>query len=314
MTRVPVPTRLRLARSGQRAAIAAVVSVLVACSGTPGRARAPQRTVSASTSSSTTRAALPDGAAPGTTVVAALPTGGGERSFRLRTPASFDAAALTPLVLVLHGASGNAARVELRYHWDALSDRDGFFVVYPQGVLDRWNAVLDPHAADDVSFLSVLIDHLVRSFSVDPRRVYVAGMSNGAAMTYRVGCAFGDRIAAIAPVEGANPGCRPARPVSMVAVHGLADRQVSFAGAQRSIAAWRGYDGCPADAQTLRAGPITHSAWAPCAAGTAVELYGIDGSGHEWPGSSPPLPGHDLPSADLDATQVIWNFFRQHER
>ena len=49
-----------------------------------------------------------------------------------------------------------------------------------------------------------------------------------------------------------------------------------------------------------------------CAAGTSVALYAVANSGHEWPGSSPPLPGHDRPSLDLDATQVIWTFFKQH--
>jgi polyhydroxybutyrate depolymerase len=308
---VKVRSRLRW-RSKPWLAIAAAVSVLVACSGTHSRAGPAKPAAATSTRPSTSRSALPDGAERGTTVVAALASNGAERSYRLHAPSSLDTTQLAPLLVVLHGATGNAGRVELRYHWDSLSDRDGFFVVYPQGVHDQWNAALDPHATDDVNFLSTLIDHLVRTFSVDPDRVYIAGMSNGGAMTYRIGCALADRIAAIAPVEATNPGCRPARPVSMVAVHGLADHQVSFGSAQRSIAAWGDSDGCPANSQTRRTGRVTHSVWAPCAAGTAVELYAVDGSGHEWPGSSPPLPGHDPPSHDLDATQVIWDFFRQH--
>jgi polyhydroxybutyrate depolymerase len=247
-------------------------------------------------------------------VVATLRSFGVERSYRLHAPASFHNAERAPLVVVLHGATGNAGRVELRYHWDSLSDRDGFFVVYPQGVLDQWNAALDPGGVDDVSFLTALIDHLVRTFPIDPSRVYVAGMSNGGAMTYRIGCALSDRVAAIAAVEAANPGCRPAQPVSMVAVHGLADYQVLFTSAEQSVSAWRAYDGCPIGPRIQRTGPVTHSVWAPCAAGTAVELYGVAGSGHEWPGSSPPLAGHDPPSPALDATQVIWHFFQQHQR
>jgi polyhydroxybutyrate depolymerase len=257
---------------------------------------------------------LPDGAALGTTVDVSFPVNGVIRTYRLHTPTAFDPARPVPVVIVLHGATGNAGRVELRYHWDVLSDRDGFFVVYPQGVLDQWNAVLDSRAEDDLSFFSALVDRLVGTLPVDGARVYVAGMSNGAAMAYRLGCVLSDRVAAIAPVEGATPGCEPSQPVSMVVVHGLADQQVSFAGAQRSLAAWREYDGCPADAQVDERGAVTHSVWAPCAAGTAVELYAVDGGGHEWPGSSPPLPGHDPPSPDLDATRVIWDFFRQQHR
>jgi polyhydroxybutyrate depolymerase len=243
-------------------------------------------------------------------VVATLTSSGGARSYRLHQPPPVRTPERVPLVLVLHGASGNARRVEVRYHWDSLSDRDGFFVVYPQGVGDQWNAALDPAGVDDVRFLGALIDHLVRTFPIDPRRVYVAGMSNGGAMTYRIGCSLSNRIAAIAPVEAWNPGCRPARPVSMVAVHGLADGQVSFTTGEQAVSAWGTADGCPVNPRIRQAGPITLSVWAPCAAGTAVQLYTVAGSGHEWPGSSPPLAGHDLPSPYLDATSAIWHFFQ----
>jgi polyhydroxybutyrate depolymerase len=139
-------------------------------------------------------------------------------------------------------------------------------------------------------------------------------MSNGGAMTYRLGCALSDRLAAIATVEAPNPGCRPARPVSMVAVHGLDDHQVLFAGAQHSVAEWRDFDRCPAEPRTLRTTAVTRQVWSSCATGTSVELYAVTNSGHEWPGSSPPLPGHDPPSRNLDATRVIWDFFRGHRR
>ena len=299
--------------------VALVGSIAVACSASTGRSSAKPRPTGA-TAPPTTAAGgavpstLPEGAVPGTTVVLGLPVDGVTRTYRLHTPAAFEPGRPAPLVLVLHGAMGNAARVETRYHWNPLADREGFFVVYPQGSLDQWNAVLDSRVDDDVSYLTALLDHLEGSFPIDRTHVYVAGMSNGAAMAYRVGCALSDRVAAIAPVEGSSPGCQPSQPVSMVVVHGLADQTVTFVGAQRSLTAWRGYDGCPADAQVQPEGPVTHSTWAPCATGTTVELYTVDGGGHEWPGSSPPLAGHDPPSPDLDATQVIWDFFRRQAR
>ena len=244
-------------------------------------------------------------------MIARLTSNATSRTYRLHVPASFGSAKRAPLVVVLHGASGNAARVELRYHWDALADRLGFFVAYPQGIDDRWNASFDPHGADDVGFLTDLMDHLVHAFPIDSRRVFVTGMSNGGAMTYRMGCVLSDRIAAIAPVEAWNPGCRPRGPVSLVAVHGLADHQVSFARAQQSVTGWRDDDGCRINPQVQRAGSVTRSMWMRCARGTFVQFYAIAGSGHEWPGSWPPLPGHDFPSRALDATAVIWAAFNR---
>jgi polyhydroxybutyrate depolymerase len=292
--------------------VAVAVSMLVACSGAHDRTKPPRTTAPESVPPSAARVAPSVTTPPGTTSVTVLMSNGVERSYRLHAPPPIPPAGPAPLVIVLHGATGNAARVELRYHWDGLADRAGFFVVYPQGLLDQWNATLDPRAADDVRFLSALIDRLAQTLPVDSGRVYVAGMSNGGSMTYRLGCALADRIAAIAAVEAASFGCRPGRAVSLVAVHGLADRQVSFDSAQQSVAAWRDSDRCPRDPIATRAGLVTHSVWAPCTAGTSVELYAVGGGGHEWPGSSPPLSGHDPPSPALDATQAIWEFFRQH--
>ncbi len=243
-----------------------------------------------------------------------LVSNGVHRSYRLHEPPSSSAIQPAPLVVVLHGATGNAARVEARYHWDELADRDHFFVVYPQGLYDVWNPTADPQPMDDVRFLTELVDHLRRTLPLDAARIFVAGMSNGGAMTYRLGCAIGDRIAAIAAVEAPNPGCRPSQPLSLIAVHGLADHQVSIDAAQRAVTSWRDVDSCPAAANTTLSGAVTSNVWAPCSANTAVELVTVAGSGHEWPGSSPPLPGHDPPSDALDATQAIWAFFTQHAR
>jgi polyhydroxybutyrate depolymerase len=229
-------------------------------------------------------------------------------------PPTLGRAAKVPLVIVLHGASGNAARVELRYHWDQLAAKRRFFVVYPQGIDDHWNPSLVPGASDDVSYISALLDRFVRTLPVDAARVYVAGMSNGGAMTYRLGCALSTRLAAIAVVEGWNPGCVPIAPVALVAVHGLADEEVAFSRAQASVSSWRGFDGCQAAGQVTQQDLVTVSVWSPCAAHTRVALYAIAGSKHEWPGSSPPLPGHDIPSTALNATAAIWNFFSQQTR
>jgi polyhydroxybutyrate depolymerase len=299
--------------------IALVVPMFVACSGPHDQAKKPRPgapTVAPPSTAppSTAPVVPPVVTAPGTTAVVVLISNGVERSYRLHKPPSINAARPAPLVVVLHGATGNAGRVELRYHWDPLADRDGFFVVYPQGLLDDWNPTVGPRAAADVRFLSELIDHLAQTLPVDPGRVYVAGMSDGGAMTYRLGCALSGRIAAIGAVEAPHLGCGPAPPVSLVAVHGLADHRVTIDSAQRAVAAWREADGCPTDPKTSQAGLVAHSVWEPCTAGTAVELYVVSGSGHEWPGASPPLVGHDPPSAALDATRVIWEFFRQHTR
>ena len=45
---------------------------------------------------------------------------------------------------------------------------------------------------DDVGFINALIEELEANYAIDPRRIYVTGMSNGAMMSYRLACELGD--------------------------------------------------------------------------------------------------------------------------
>jgi polyhydroxybutyrate depolymerase len=84
---------------------------------------------------------------------------------------------------------------------------------------------------DDVGFLRALIEKIELDYAVDPKCVYLTGISNGGMMTYRAACELSDKIAAIAPVEGAqNVECRPSSPVSVIVLHGTADHLVPFEG------------------------------------------------------------------------------------
>jgi polyhydroxybutyrate depolymerase len=326
--RSDIGTRYRRSVRNIAPMIVATLTLVSACSSGP-RPRANESPVPSTSSTvskqlartrspvagtTSTTHVLADGAVAGATVVRSIVVSGVTRSYRLYTPARLDASRRIPLVIVLHGASGNAARVELRYHWDQLAATKQFFVVYPQGIDDHWNPYLVAGASDDVGFISALLNELLRMLPVDARRVYVAGMSNGGAMTYRLGCTLTSRLAAIAAVEAWNPGCTPAAAVALVAVHGLADEEVSFPRAQASVSSWRTFDHCSAASHTTQRGLVTTTVWPSCAAGTQVVLYAIAGSGHEWPGASPPLPGHDLPSNAIDATAAIWSFFSQQIR
>ena len=55
---------------------------------------------------------------------------------------------------------------------------------------------------DDVVFFPALIDKLEHDYAVEPKRIFVTGISNGGMMSYRLACELADKVAAIAPVEG----------------------------------------------------------------------------------------------------------------
>ncbi|PRX17860.1 polyhydroxybutyrate depolymerase [Actinoplanes italicus] len=244
----------------------------------------------------------------------------GERTFRTYRPASLPAGRV-PLVVVLHGGAGTGAQAERAYGWNATADRGGFVVAYPDGVRRSWNAgpgCCGPAArdgVDDVRFIEDVVAAVSRGAPVDPARVSVTGMSNGAMMAYRLAC-DSTVFTAIAPVAGTLIGdCPHPAPVSVLHVHGTADESVPWAGGPGSrnnggtgripiridgppitgvIASWRTAASCSSATETVD-GPVTRSV-ANCPDGRLVELISIAGAGHEWPATT------------LDATAAIWRF------
>lgn len=285
-----------------------------------------------------TRTASP----PSANTAHTLTYNGIERTYLLHVPASYNDNAPTPLVIALHGGGGNAEHQQRQSNFDPLADEQGFIVVYPNGTgrfnetLLTWNGgtccgYAQENNVDDVGFIRALVTELQASFNIDPKRIYATGMSNGGIMSYRLACEAADLIAAIAPVSGTQnlEDCRPSQPVSVIHFHGTADGQVpydggvgpnsttgvNYASVSDSLAFWILRDNCPSRAEIEQSGEVTHLTYSPCAAGTSVELYKIEGGGHAWPGAEGPgWVGGDEPTQAISATQLIWKFFAAHPK
>jgi polyhydroxybutyrate depolymerase len=266
---------------------------------------------------------------------ATLTFGGLQRTYRIYRPAALQRDAAVPLVLVLHGGFGTGIQAENTYHWDEAADAHGFVVLYPDGIARAWNAGAccgRPQQAqiDDVGFLTALVEKTMRDENVDPHRLYVTGISNGAMMSYRMACESSLALAAIGPVAGTlSKTCDRTQPTSVLAIHGLADRNVPFDGGvgvgfdrsdrpsvPATIARWRTIDRCDPP-QVRDATPVRYEI-SQCAEGRVVELVTIAGAGHQWPGSERPPSAAvailhlDQPSKAIDATALLWEFFAAH--
>jgi polyhydroxybutyrate depolymerase len=254
-------------------------------------------------------------AAPGGATPQTLTSGGRDRSYRLFVPPSYDGRKPLPLVLDLHGSGGSAADQAETSHFEALAAREGFLVATLQADDGRrWNVPVTNGRADDVRYVSDVIDHVATRACTDPGRVYATGFSGGARMTSLLACKLSERIAAIAPMSGLRwPGSCEGRAIPVLTLHGLADPQNTYDGhaagrgaewvesVPEALAGWAKHDGCKAEpVLDDPPGPLSTLRYEGCQAGSEVTLIRVDGLTHQWA------------REQVDATTVMWQFFARH--
>ena len=302
--------------------------------------------------------AVPGMASAGTGELAAgthdlrLRVGDTERSYYLHLPPSFESLGPLPLVLAFHGGGGRAKGYLDYAGLDAVADREGFVVSYPDGSgsfrrwLLTWNAgrCCGPamrEGVDDVGFARALVEEIARRVSIDRRRVYATGHSNGAMMSYRVAAEAPELVAAIAPVAGAMllADFDSKTPVPVLHVHSIDDPRALYQGGlgppfpltrnrvhhnavEAELSRWIALNRCPTEPQIVeeRRDEATghtarHLRYAPCASGAEVELWRLTGAGHGWPGADAGREWIVGPNTKvIDAADEIWRFLSRFEK
>lgn len=263
------------------------------------------------------------------TLTGNLSHNGINRNYRLRLPAGHTANESVPLVFNLHGFTSNAIQQELYSGMNVVADSARFAVCYPNGIATSWNVGWSFGSnADDVGFISALIEDLILKYGFDRTRVYACGMSNGGFMSYRLACELSDKIAAVASVTGSIvPGrltqCDPGRPMPVMIVHGTADDVVPYTGSAISLPVknvmdfWIEYNGCDADPEfsifpninTSDNSTAERYVFSQCSESASVEHIKIIGGGHTWPGS---LINNGVTNRDINASAEIWRFFKNY--
>lgn len=252
-----------------------------------------------------------DGGAPAATGAPDAGPLGGDRPVTMFVPSSYRSDKRWPLVILLHGYGASGVAQELLFQLQPLAESRGFLFMHPDGTVDStgkrfWNATdaccdFDHTGIDDSAYIQGLIDQAKSIYSVDPKRVYLIGHSNGAYMSYRMACDHADSIAAIASLAGATyldtTKCTPTEPVNVLEMHGNADQTVpydgeagSYPGAQDTVKIWATYDGCsltpgtsapPEDFAGDSAAETTITRYdSGCRPGGSAELWTLDGQGH----------------------------------
>ncbi|MEA1924864.1 MAG: PHB depolymerase family esterase [Candidatus Altiarchaeota archaeon] len=265
---------------------------------------------------------------------------GMERFYLMHVPKGYDSSIRNPLILAFHGGLGNGKIMSEHYNFIKESDNEGFIVVFPSGAsrfkdkLATWNAgVCCGYAvksgSDDVGFVKKILKDVENKFSIDENRIYATGMSNGGMFSYRLACEMSDDFAAIASVAGTKNtiSCNPSRPVPVLHIHAVDDDHVLFEGGcgpggttgvdyssvPETIEWWAEKNKCARDkVRVFENNGAYCDSYSDCAKDSEVRLCVTSEGGHSWPGGQKPRPEADTPSTAVNATEMIWEFFKKH--
>jgi polyhydroxybutyrate depolymerase len=245
-----------------------------------------------------------------------------------------------PLVIEFHGSGHFAGEQMATSGFAALGAREHFAVVAPEALLPvrvrpewpegrAWNVpgvpltsgALPDGAPDDVAFTQALTSSLIAEGIADMEHIYLAGFSGGARMCSYLAGVMPERIAAVGAVSGLRlPPASEVPPPPIIAFHSRTDEINPYLGGagprwdmsvEDTAAAFVARYGWNAPS-IERADGVTRHVYRDSALRERLVTYTLDRHPHGWTGSLDAAHNarYGLPSGTIDATALIWDFFR----
>jgi poly(hydroxyalkanoate) depolymerase family esterase len=282
-------------------------------------------------------------------------TDAGERRYKLFRPGARPPAGQRTLVIVLHGCTQDADDIARGTHFNGLASDAGFEVLYPEqpqsaNALKCWNWYLPEQITrgiGEVVIIAELTKKTIADEAIDPKRVYIAGISAGGAMAANLAVDYPELYAAIAVhsglpalaaksqpealaamAKGANDASAlgaaafvamgaNARVVPAILFHGAADPLVSLLNLRASARQWVVTNALAAKSQPPEAidlrttdDRLTGQRWALADGTTLAEAWRIEGVGHAWSGGTAGATYVDPKGPDV--TVMMLDFFARH--
>lgn len=265
---------------------------------------------------------------------------GRNRFYKTHLPLGYNLEKKYPVVFVFHGGLGNPNLTDKQTGFSKKADEEGFIVVYPYGTgsfekkLLTWNTwnccgYADKKNINDVDFTKAVLEEIKSKYSVDEKRIYATGLSNGGMMCYLIACELSEHFAAVAPVAGAmfdTTSCNPKSEVSLIIFNSIDDLHVPYNGGvgeesiveieylpvEITVNLWvKKYDGF---FMSKTESSFFHKANYKNNNGTEIVLYKMLSGGHSWPGGEKIRKFADNPLKNVSATDLIWEFFKNNPK
>lgn len=289
-------------------------------------------------------AAMPDGAK---FLALTFSNQAGSRPYKLYVPSGYHGQPV-PLVVMLHGCTQSPDDFAAGTRMNAAAEQHTCLVAYPGQTSSanmqkcwKWFSEADQQRdAGEPSLIAGITREVMRNYAVDPRRVYVAGLSAGGAAAAVLGDAYPDLYAAIGvhsglacgaardmtlaftamqrggapqPTNGSKSRATPARMVPAIVFHGDRDTTVNPRNGDAVVEqAAQGVElGVSTENGQVVGGHAYRRTRRLDAHGKAlIEQWVVHGAAHAWFGGSP--AGSYTDPRGPDATAEMLRFFLEH--
>jgi len=263
----------------------------------------------------------------------------GSRTYKLFIPSRYQGQPL-PLVVMLHGCTQSPDDFAAGTRMNGMADRHTCLVAYPAQTSNAnsakcWNWFRPSDQGRDrgePSLIAGITRQVMRDYAVDPQRVYIAGLSAGAAAAAVMGTAYPDLYAAIgvhsglacgaasdvasafaAMRQGELPPRHDSSTIPTIVFHGDRDTTVHPRNGDHVIAQSKGTMSAQTQVHRGRVAgghAYTRTLHTDTSGRTILEYWQIHGAGHAWSGGS--TAGSYTDPRGPDASREMLRFFLEH--